>query len=482
MPLTYISYMVDASMCRWTGIPLIGEMHIVNVLLHTTNFWLLWKMLSILGSRHGEGVNGLCSGVTLLAAIIWAVHPLRVEPVAWIAARKELLWTLFALSGLICWEKNHRFITLFFCVLACLSKPTAMCFPFLALLVACRNQLRDAFSQDCCAKVVFYFLFFVVASATAAIAAYSQTHVAGQEATSLYAMPFSHRLVNAFSALGFYLRTTFIPAGLHVDCRTVASFWPLDSAENLVALALFAALVIVFLLFNGKTSPSNGKIIFALGWILFSLGPTLGLLGGFGIEAHADRFVYLPSMALSFLIVEFLGRWRGIWKWMLLLAISFATVTAVQLPYWRNDEIAHLRVLACDQDHPRAMVHVADASCSRHHDFDGGISLYRKAIALADMVPEGGFDIDDVTAKLAYALATRGRDEDFSEVKRLGEKVLADMRRDRRGMMLDALGTAFMHTGDRERAVQLFRASIAAPGRFWPTASTRRKLELVEKF
>ena len=123
------------------------------------------------------------------------------------------------------------------------------------------------------------------------------------------------------------------------------------------------------------------------------------------------------------------------------------------------------------------MVHVADARCSRRRDFDGGISLYRKALSLAGTVPEGGFDVQDVKSRLAYALASRGRYEDYQEVKRLGADVLRDMRTDRRGMMLDALGTAYMCDGDFRRAAILFKASMDAPDRFWPKASTKRKLD-----
>ena len=123
------------------------------------------------------------------------------------------------------------------------------------------------------------------------------------------------------------------------------------------------------------------------------------------------------------------------------------------------------------------MVHVADARCSRKRDFDGGISLYRKALSLAGTVPPGGFDVADVQARLAYALASRGNYDDFQEVKRIGADVLQNFRLDRRGMMLDALGTAFMVDGEYRRAALLFKASIEAPDRFWPKASTRRKLE-----
>ena len=115
------------------------------------------------------------------------------------------------------------------------------------------------------------------------------------------------------------------------------------------------------------------------------------------------------------------------------------------------------------------MVHVGDALCARYKDFDKGIGLYRRSLALRPR--------EYVKYRLAYALASRGNWDDYQEVKRLGADVAADPSLDKRGMMLDALGTAYMVEGDWERAAKMFEASIAAPGRFWPKASTRRKLD-----
>ena len=98
MPATYISYMADASFCKATGIPLVGWMHLVNVFLHAINFLLLYRLLHILAGRDSTWI--------FVGALLWAIHPLRVEPVAWIAARKELLWSMFAFAGLIFWAKS----------------------------------------------------------------------------------------------------------------------------------------------------------------------------------------------------------------------------------------------------------------------------------------------------------------------------------------------------------------------------------------
>ena len=126
-----------------------------------------------------------------------------------------------------------------FCSLACLSKPTAMCFPALALLVECqvRREFRIWVFES---WVMRYLPLLVMAGVTAAIAAYSQTHVTGLSEASLYAGTFAHRLVNALSALGFYVKATFWPIGLHIDCRAVNGLWPLGAIWNILVLVLFA--------------------------------------------------------------------------------------------------------------------------------------------------------------------------------------------------------------------------------------------------
>ena len=748
MPITYISYMVDFSICKMSGIPLMQMLHLTNVLLHAVNFCLLIRFMRGLcvpssvrpfsamagGSHDGEGdvatqdigragarpsrvthdgegavatqdfgramhggdtqmvqsPNGQMQSeianrkianrkfllLIVFAALIWAIHPLRVEPVAWVAARKELLWTMFALLGLLSWMRfcgpgsralgqpsdstatttrassprqgfgragarpsramhgddtqmtkstngqmqseianrkiaNRKWLaclTVLFCILACLSKPTAMCFPLLALLVDwCVRRKPNAIGNRK-SKITAYILMLLVAGATAAVAAYSQTHVAGQDVTSIYATPLPQRLVNALSAIGYYLRATIWPFGLHIDCRTVKSLMPLEGWLNLSVFAVACA-ACLWSAFRGwrnvpnrksgghlssaattarassprqatagvtqfivsesgfgragarpsrvthdgegddatqdfgragarpsramhggdtqMTKSTNGQmqseianrkivnspeqsqianhkskikdaLIFSILWFATGLLPTLGIFGGFGIEAHADRFAYLPSMAIPFLCAALLavgvGDFGGVAgrsdadglspsgiavKWALPAAVlALAAVTFRQLGFWRDDATAYHRVLVCDPEHPRAMVHVADSLCSRRRDFAGGIAMYRKSLSLADTVPDGGINVADVRARLAYALASRGGYDDFGEVKRLGADVLKDVRLDRRGMMLDALGTAFMQEGDYRLAAMLFEASLKAPDRFWPKASTQRKLDV----
>ena len=134
MPLTWASYMFDFSL--FSGRP--GAMHLHSVALHGVNsalvFLLLWMMM------RGRG-GGLFWGA--LCAVLWSIHPLRVESVAWVASRKDVLSFLFELLALICWVRGNgergarRFAvaSLAFFVLATMAKPSAMTFPLLALLL-----------------------------------------------------------------------------------------------------------------------------------------------------------------------------------------------------------------------------------------------------------------------------------------------------------------------------------------------------------
>ena len=492
MPFTYITYMIDMDVSRITGMQLSAWMHLVNVLLHALNAILLLYLVRRIASAMGRDGN---SWIVLAAALFWAIHPMRVEPVAWIACRKEMLWVFFTLGGLVFWLKyltasvrNASAITslvlaFICCVAACLCKPSAMCFPVLA--VAFHLLLRSGASEEVrkigfsAQAIACYIAMFVVAGGTAIAAAYSQTHVAGQDAVALFAAPFHHRVVHALSALGFYFRAAVWPTGLHVDFRIVEGILPQDAVANLIAFAA-AAMVAVLAMMRMWRKNRPGAIpscLFSFAWFMVPIAPTLGLFGSFGIEAHADRFTYLPAMAIVFLVAlcrmpdVAVKRFSdgALFKTALVVVAAYGVFAFRQAGFWRDDYTAHLRALDCDPDHPRAMVHVGDALCARVKDFDRGIAFYRKSLALRPR--------EYVKYRLAYALASRGRWEDRQEVKRLGAEVVQNPSLDQRGMMLDALGTVYMAEGDWETAIRMFEASIAAPGRFWPKGATKRKLD-----
>jgi len=274
MPLTYISYMADITLFG----PGPAAHHLVNVALHMANIVLLMMLAWRLAGHWHEESGGSVAPRSgrgfwiVLAAAFWALHPQRVEAVAWIAGRKELLWASFSLAGLLCWVSAGRrpAVKSIFgksnglsctcesraaadegsavawggvwryaaayacCALACMSKPTAMCFPLLALCVdlATRKGIRAEAEpadvpRELRSRALAYLPLALMALATGAIAIYSQTHPEGHEVRELFSASLPWRLLNAAVAIGLYIFQMIVPVGIHLDYRAVPGQWPL---------------------------------------------------------------------------------------------------------------------------------------------------------------------------------------------------------------------------------------------------------------
>ena len=539
MPATYISYMADITLFG----PGMGPHHLVNVALHTLNALLLYALLLALLPRTADAPGGTravaSAALALLATAFWALHPQRVEAVAWIAGRKELLCALFTLLGLHCWLRPGRRWTLAAyacCALACMSKPTAMCFPFLAFAVACLNDTRNDTTLTTnnappkTRPLTAYLPLLALAVATGALAVYSQTHPEGRPELALFTASLPWRLLNAAVSTGLYLFQALVPVGLHLDYRATPGHFPLDGLLGLATLAA-AALVFGFILYrawkNLKGRQADGgtgtdaqervppvltvrRLLALLLFFCAALAPTLGIFGSFGEAARADRFFYLPSLALSFGLGFFVldlsrtarrGR-RALPSQSvpgphpigpdvpgrphpepqrspktglpplpalaaLVVLVDFGAAFPLVASY-RNDYTAFSRTLACDPDNGRALAHVASEECARFGRIDRGISLYRRSQELRPR--------DDTAAQLAYTLALRGLSSDYAEIRRLCAKFACDHTLDRKGMALEALGTTAMRQRKWAEAIACLEDSIKAPQRFYSAEDARLRL------
>ena len=503
MPLTWISYMADISLF---GRGASGH-HLVNVALHIANTLLLLRLVfSIVGFNHVEHVDHVeLSGIrrlfdfstfqpfnflSVLAVLFWALHPQRVEAVAWIASRKELLWAFFALIGLLAWRSGKSVVALVCCALACMSKPTAMVFPLLAMVVGRwgSGKVRSI------PHLLTLFLMFVIALATGALAIYSQTHPEGMAAKDLFYAPLGERLLNAMVAVGLYLAQMVVPIGLHLDYRAVPGGWPLNGTLGLSVFV--AALVgIVWLIWRGfsfsgtssvtgvSSESSTSRKIFdsiATRAILFfavALLPTLGLFGSFGEHARADRFLYVPAMAAPLFVAGWIsGASRSssasrmpriAFCGLLVLLSIFAVISFRLATTYRDDFSAFSRTLACDPLHWRALAHVGEAECAANN-LDAGIDHLRLSRKV--------YPRETTDGKLAYALMRRGRASDWDEIRTICAPYAADPSRDAKGQALEALGTAELKSRDWPNAALHLSRSILAPARFYSSADAKLKL------
>ncbi len=488
MPLTYLSYMLGIS-AFGAGM---AQHHLINVAIHAANAFLFFRLLLGLWGAEDSPRHRAAQVCAFVAAAFWALHPLRVEPVCWIAGRKELLCGLFVLLGLLAWNRRAWFVGMLCCAAACLSKPTAMCFPFLAFAVelAFGSRPSSAGRRSLVAAVARYLPLLLMAAATGAIAVYSQTHADGYDVRRLYTAGFGLRLANSFTALGTYLFAHLIPLALHADVPFPVGGVPWS--RWLAALAGYAVVAVPLMSLlvrnvSRATIPNEvnerwrtGIVLLAVAlFFLASVTPVLGLFGSFGREAYADRFTYIPSMAVSialFQALKLMGpgisrsrRFMARVKYPLgVLVLVLMAITWRQVGYWRNDYTLFSRVLECDDVHARAFSHVASEECARFGRFDDGIAHFRRSLELEWNV--------GTAAQLAFALATRGRADDSAEIRQCCRSAVADPASDRKGLMLEALGMTALKERKWDEAVRWLYLAAKAPARLHPADDARARL------
>ena len=464
MPLTSISYMLDISLFGggWR------VNHAVNVALHGVNAVLVFVFLMTAANRIVGGERGRLFWPSLIGALLWSLHPMRAEAVVWVASRKEELWTLFALLASLGWmaflERGGagRYLLAFaLFVFSCLSKPTAVCFPLVALLIQfCLFRGKRLQARH-------YVPLFTVSVIVGVVAILSQSNPSGMERIDFHDTSTAWCMLNAVVSVGLYIAHTFVPARIHMDYRAVFGGWPINGALGLAVLtgALFVAVAAVWLL---RRREECRLPILACGWFAVTVMPVLGLLGVTGDKAYADRYTYLPAVTVSLVAAIALSainsqrkrsNVRSLVTSACAVALLAVEVVALQpvVRSFATDYLAYSRVLRYDPEHWRALRVVGCEYCARQNRMDEGIDMLKRSLAKRPS--------QHTASTLAYTLACRGKGTDFGDVKRLGAAVISQPSLDKGGMMLDALGITALREGDDANAAKYFSASLVAPRR-----------------
>ncbi len=291
-PLTWLSHMLD---CQLFGLNP-GPHHLVNVLFHAINvlllFWLLQKATGAVWR-------------SFLVAALFAVHPLNVETVAWVAERKSLLCTLFSLLTVAAYGryvrrpdvKNYLMVAGAFS-LALMSKPMAVSLPLVLLLLDYwpLERYRDLpFVRKWARLSKEKIPLFLLSAASSELTLLAQRAVGAMPAH----LPLSWRLENAVVCYLAYIRKMAWPAQLAVFYPHPWHALPMPGviAATIVLVAITAAV-----LFFHRTR------YLVTGWFLFfiTLIPVIGIIQ-VGRQAMADRYAYVPCIGLFIVIAWGLG-------------------------------------------------------------------------------------------------------------------------------------------------------------------------------
>jgi protein O-mannosyl-transferase len=334
-PLTTLSHMLD---CQLFGLNPAGH-HAVNLMLHTASALLLFFLLRKLTHKFWG---------SLFIAALFAIHPLRVESVAWIAERKDVLSGLFFMPTLHAYVRyvekpsTARYVTMsILFALGLMSKPMLVTVPFVLLLLDYWPLERSKKSEVRIKKLVVEkipLLLLSVASCAATI--WAQSGAAG----AMDPLPLASRLGNALVSYVIYLRQMFWP----VDLAVFYPYRSYDLWQVVLAIVLLIAISVLAFLWRG-TRP-----YFFVGWFWF-LGMLVPVIGIFqiGLQGHADRYTYLPQIGLYLLVtwsvaeMSILRAHRAVSFGLSGIVIVLLTTCAwVQASHWKNSETLWRQALA----------------------------------------------------------------------------------------------------------------------------------------
>lgn len=425
--------------------------HAVNLLLHIGTSLIVFRLLRLLTGRPWAA----CAG-----ALLFALHPLQVEPVAWITGLKDLLCGFLSMAAL--WEyvlfartdpnqpvadharvssfritrrQQHYLLAVVAFVAAVLAKPSAMTVPLLALAIDCLvlqrrwGQIAVSLSPLC------------VISAGFAIVA---IHAEGAGVAN--PGPLWSRLFVAGDALAFYLSKLLLPVGL-------AALYP-HSLDKVLASRMFwiawlvpAALAVVAWLLRRRAPWFAAAVCI----FIVALLPVLGLVP-FEYERYstvADRYVYVamlgPSLALAFGLARLEAvRSAAAWRWAAPICAagiaSLAVVSAAQARYWHDTRSLFQRVLAVDPQNDVAYTDLATDALS-HGNLHDAERYAQRAVDIAPNTISNRITLGTILLRLGKNDAAAAQ---FFKVYRLDPRnvvALTNLAGDleRRGRINDAI-------------------------------------------
>jgi tetratricopeptide (TPR) repeat protein len=396
-PLDFLSHMLD---CQWYGLHAGGH-HLTNILLHTATvillFLVLRRMMS-LRSDNSVGATATQAGAlwrSAFVAAVFAVHPLRVESVAWVSERKDVLSGLFFMLTLWAYvryvEKSkvqspktkvfYGLVLLFF-ALGLMSKPMVVTLPFVLLLLdywplkrfvplatpgdvsetksAGWRSYRPVVIRMMVEKLPLFMLSAASCMQTANIG--SSTIGSSTVFEGNKSLPIILRISNAMVSYVAYIWQMVCPVKLAVLYPYPVEGVPLGEVIGAVILLVFISTVLFIL--------RQRHPCFLVGWLWYlgMLVPMIGFVQA-GPQARADRHTYLPQIGLYLLLTWAAAELCTGWRHRRLVLGGLATVilaalifcARVQTSYWRNSESLWTHTLACTSDNFIGHMNLGDA-------------------------------------------------------------------------------------------------------------------------
>ncbi len=345
-PLTWLSHIVD---CQLFGLKPLGH-HLTNLFLHVLNTILLFLVFKTMTVQRWPSA---------FVAAIFAVHPVHVESVAWVAERKDVLSGLFWILTMAAYERYARQPSLrrYFPVAAAMglglmAKPMLVTMPFVLLLldywplerIQWREEKNGGTFWTLAVEKIPLFIMSGISSVITVIVQRGGGTVVPSAMLSV-----DVRVANAVISYLRYIKKMIYPSGLSV-------FYPYHSQSLLLAILCFVILVLVTaaVIYFGRR-----RRYIATGWFWYvgTLVPVIGIVQ-VGSQSMADRYTYVPLIGLFIIIAWCASELSAGWRYQkIVLGICSAAVvtgllasTRMQVRHWQNSDTLFEHALAVTED------------------------------------------------------------------------------------------------------------------------------------
>jgi tetratricopeptide (TPR) repeat protein len=473
-PVTMLSYLSDYELSGLNP----SRYHLTNVLLHMATSISLFLVLRFMTGSLWRSA---------FVAMLFAIHPLRVESVAWVSERKDLLGGLFFMLSLGAYTRytkraasagplgrlgfgapwwrvaggSYMMVIVFF-TLGLMSKVMLVTLPFVLLLLdfwpLCRfspsatdliNGEQTLFRlgnvKSFCRLIVEKIPLLLISAVFCGVAIWTQQ----KSLVLTEQLSFPWRVGNAICSYVTYIRLTLFPAGLAV-------FYP-HPGKSLPLWQIATSLILLIVISLAVYIMRKKRPYLAIGWLWYLgiLVPVIGLMQ-VGDQAYADRYTYLPQIGLYILLVwlvaDDFARWRcrrlEIGTAMITLLAALMVSAWIQTSYWRNNESLWNRTLAHTAGNYTAHYNLGVALLAGQGRIEETIEHFQQALQI-----NPGYA--DAHNNLGLALEKQGKIEEAIEHFRQAFQI-----NPKHANAHDNLGIALAKQGKIEEAIEHFRQAL----------------------
>lgn len=448
-PITILSLAFNH---QFSGFNLFGY-HFTNVLLHVLNTGLVFWFIYLLTKQKLV--------IALTVALLFGIHPLHVESVSWLSERKDVLYSFFFLLGLInylFYQKQQQLkyyaYTFIFFLLAVLSKPAAVIFPLVLLLID-YWQNKDFQLKTILPKLPFFAIALLMGLVT--ITVQSEVGVLAMDEFAQHT--FLHKIL--FASYGFmvYIFKLLIPIHL-------SAYYPYPSISNnevgflyylmpIIVIALFVSSFI----FRKKAKP----ILFGL--LFYSVNVVLVLqLVSVGRVIMAERYVYLATIGIFFILAYYLQTLvdnKRLWKKVKPIVLSLGIIYLLGLAYttfqrtkiWKNSNTLWSSVIEAYPNTALAYYNRGLYFFNKKQQIPAALQDYQKAIEVAPNYYEALYNT-------AYLLEKQKQNE---KAKEYLDKALK-IKTEGKAYLLE--GNIYSNINQLEKSIESYTKSIAVEPTF----------------